>query len=256
MVAIVTDSNWREHLRPDLYRSMPSRVPVGGLQCASRIYADEIPLIPEVEWKERIEEKTAKKSWPQDRYDAFNPKLQYQNGLPYCWAFSLAQAVEIKRALNNLPYIQLGPESLGGSVGWRSAGNYLDAALEWAAKYGIAPRSMVPEHSRTPSRYDPQWETARALFKPEEFWDGNRGDREHRFAQMVTMLLSDECAPYIGLNWWSHAVVYSKLVIERGEICPYTPNSHGEGQDRILSGSRKYPDDLYGIRTVTLSLSP
>jgi hypothetical protein len=253
MVAIVVnDGNWREHLRPE-YQTMPSRAPVGGLKCASRIYADEIPLVPESKWPERIRDMTEKGLWPQDRYDAFNPKLKYQGRLNYCWSFSLGQWLEIQRAINNLPYVELAPESLGGDVGWSNAGNYLDSALEWAAKYGMAPRSMVPEFSLKPSHYDPAWETERAKYKPVEYWDGNRGDVEHRFAQAVTMLLSGE-ACYVGLSWWRHAVTYTKLVIENGEVCPFTPNSHGEGGERILSGSRKYPDDLYGIRTVTLSV--
>jgi hypothetical protein len=209
-------------------------------------------LIPEEEWSERIDEMTAKKLWPQDIYERYNPVHQNQNGMNFCWAFSLAQAVEIKRAIQHLPYVQLGPESLGGDVNWRNAGNYLDSALAWAIKYGIAPRSMVPEHSRTPSRYDPAWETERAKYKPDEYWDGNRGDYEHRFAQAVTMLLTGDCAPYVGMLTMPHAVVFTKLVKQRGEICAYTPNSHDKDSDWVLSGRSKLPQNLYGPRTINM----
>jgi hypothetical protein len=248
MVRIITDANWRDELRPE-YQTRPRQGQMGDLPFAA-VYADAVPLIPEVEWPERVADMTAKKLWPEDAYQRFNPRLKYQDGLGYCWTYSLAQNLEVVRAINNLPYVELGPESLGGDVGWRNRGNYLDSALRYCAEHGMASREFIPDHEINPRNFKDGWEQDAQLYKPVEWWDGGAKDMWH---EAVTMLLSGSCVPWIGLNWWSHAITYTRLEYVRGELCAYTPNSHGAGQDRILSGRKKVPDSLFSVRVMPMT---
>lgn len=241
MVRIIDDTNWRSFVAHErgsgiLAGALPRETPLGGLPCATA--GEPVPIIPEVEWKERIAEMTAKKLWPQDAYDACSPALQYQDGLPYCWAFSFAQTIEVVRASCGLPYIQLAPESLGGVVNYRNVGNSLDSTIAWASRHGLCRRSMVPDLSRNPKEWTAGWQDDCLNFVPEEWFDLGSTDV---WAEAVSALLG-RLPPYVGLSWWGHAVAYTKLVVEGGEVCPYTPNTHGKGQDRILKGSRKVPD--------------
>lgn len=209
--------------------------------------SEDMRLIPENEWEDRIKYMTTNKMWIADRIK-FNPKDHYQNGLGYCWAYSLAQAVEAERVRGGQDFQLLAPESLGEDVRWRNAGNYLDSAIQYAAKNGIARRQLVPQHELNSNRFDPQWKEDRKNFVPLEWWDlgGNKV-----WAQTVTALLSG-FGCYVGLDWWSHAVFYAKLVLDGKKIGVWTPNSHGEGEDVILYGSRAVPSmDSYVLRSVT-----
>jgi hypothetical protein len=66
----------------------------------------------------------------------------------------------------------------------------------------------------------------------------------------VCGLLSDN-PPFGGLSWWKHAVTYTKLVIVKGEIGAFTPNTHAKDASRILLGSRKVFDwGIFFPRTI------
>lgn len=118
--------------------ALPRQTSVGGLACAT-VYAEVMPLIPESEWPRRIADMTAAGSFIGQRWKS-DPKADYQNGYGFCWAYSLAQAMMAKRAAMGLSFVQLSPESLAEDVGYRNKGNYLDSALTYTAKNGIASR--------------------------------------------------------------------------------------------------------------------
>lgn len=241
-ITVIDDVNFERFLRSErnpLRDLQPGALPrttrVGELPCAP---AGRVKLIPENEWVDRIHAMDAAKAWAQDAYDRVNPVHQYQNGLPYCWAFSLAQCVEIARAVTRQPYVQLGPESLGRAVGWRNVGNSLDSSIRCAAEYGIASRAFIQEHSRIASRYQEGWEADALNHRVEEWLDLGYHDV---WAETVSVLLTG-LPVYVGLRWWMHVVCYTKLVIVGGEICPYTPNTHAPTADVVLKGNRKIPD--------------
>jgi hypothetical protein len=248
MVKVITDRNYSDERLQGCY---PRLTPLGEVEGARLYRGDEdFPLIPEEEWKERIEDMTERRAWAQDRYDDLNPRHKYQNGLGYCWTYSGGQSAEMLMAVQNRPYVELAPETLGGAVNWRNSGYYIDRALSYWAKHGMATREYIPDHEINPKRFKEGWEQNALLCVPTESIDFGYGDREYLWHVAVSMTLTGIFVPWIGLDWWRHAITYGKLVIDGGEVCPYTRNTHKRGDDRIIKGSRKHPDSLVCIRAL------
>lgn len=256
MTLIIDDSNWQQIAEESvaagfLAGALPRQTQVGELECA-RVFAEEMPLIPESEWIPRTKEMIANRAFVGDRIQ-FDPQTHSQNGLPYCWAYSLCQAVETEIVLCGLPFQLLAPESLGEDVGWRSRGNYLDSALQYAATNGIARRQFVPQHVINPNQFNAEWKNDRKNFVPLEWWD--LGGRDV-WAETVTALLSGKGC-YVGLDWWSHAIFYDRLVLDGNRLGVHTPNSHGPGNDVNLFGSKAIPSmGSFAIRSVTFNRVP
>jgi hypothetical protein len=248
MVKAITDRNYSDEQLQGCY---PRETPLGEVDGA-RLYRGEedFPLVPEEEWPERIEEMTAKRLWPQDRYDDMNPRHKYQDGLRYCWIYSGAQAAEMTMACQHRKYVELAPESCGGAVNWRNSGYYIDHALSYWAEHGMASRAFCPDHVITPSKFKDGWEDDAELTVPTETIDVGM-DREHNWRMACSMLFTGILVPWTGLDWWRHAVTFGKLAIERGEVVPYTRNTHARDDDRILTGRYKYPDSLVCIRALS-----
>jgi hypothetical protein len=256
---IIDDSNYREILQWHAeqghgFGHLPRVSRVGELEtspgrCAP-LLADKILLIDEKEWPERIKEMTAKKLWPQDKYEAASGKDSNQDGLEWCWAFSLTECVMYTRVCAGEKHVPLAAESLGGSVGYKNQGNSLDVALAYAIKHGICRADFIPALCRDPSKFKTGWEQDALNYRPIEdaVWDGGGQDL---WAEFVTALLSGY-PPYIAYNWAGHAMIGSKLILDpSGEICTYTPNTWGPGQAWTLKGKKKVPDELYIPRVIT-----
>ena len=253
MTLIVDDTNWQELVEADQIAGLPPgclprQTEIGGLECAA-VYAEHVELIPESQWMDRAREMIADRAFIGDRIQ-FDPATHFQNGLGFCWAYSLCQALEAERELMGLPPELLAPESLAECVNYRNAGYYLDRALEYAAKNGIARRQFVPQYKLNPKDWQAGWKEDRANFVPLEWWDlGGK----NVWAETVTLLLNG-MGCYVGLDWWSHAVFYDRLVIDGQRLGVHTPNTHGPGKDVNLFGSKAIPSmGSFGIRSVTYS---
>jgi len=252
---IIDDGNWEEMIAESVAAhggkpgALPRQTAIGGLWCASRVFAEDVPLIPESQWKDRIAAKQGK--WIRQKWERQKPKIKYQNGLRYCWAYSISQCCEALRAKSNQPYVELGPESLGGMVDFENAGGCMDTAIQYAADHGIACRAMIPEHCLDSTDFAVGWEQNALKHAPTEWWDLGAKDV---WAETVSALLAD-FPIYVGLDWWGHAVMYDELQIIDGEICAHSPNTHGEGQDVILRGSQKIPSmGSFVPRVITFSM--
>lgn len=242
MSHLITDANYREFLDQQAekgivgFGALPRQTPVGGL-AGVPVFAEHVPLIPESEWADRIRHMTENKLWIGDRWQS-DPKADFQNGYGFCWAYSLAQSVMAVRAAQGLPFVQLSPESLAEDVNYRNEGNYLDSALAYAAKYGIATRATVPQHKIKESQWNPAYKEERKLYIPLEWWD--LGGQSVWKETVTALLMGHGC--YVGLDWWSHAIWYDRLRIgSSGKVEVHTPNSHGPGEDVWLSGSKAVP---------------
>lgn len=252
MVRIIGDHNYRDFLAGEyevghVPGALPRETKIGELACA-KVYADNVKLIPENEWEDRI--RAMKGRFARQRWERFKPPLKYQNGLPWCHLASLAQVVEVNRAIANMAYRDLAFESGGGAVGYRKVGNSLDSSLAYVAKHGFCRRSYVPDLSTNPREWEDGWEEDALLNRPTEWWDVGAVDV---WKETVSILLTG-MPVYVGLLWWGHAVMYDELVIVDGEICPHSPNTHGDGQDVILKGKKKYPSlGCFAPRVATFS---
>jgi hypothetical protein len=221
-------------------------VPLGSMPyCVP--FSAEFPIIPEAEWPARIEAMQGK----QIRYlYTGTPAEDYQNGLPYCWTFSLSQDIKATRDRDVLPHVDLLAESMGGSVNWRSSGNYCGAAIKWAAERGMCDRSFSPtRYNLRPSTWRSGWEQEALNHRVTEFWE--LGKINMRQEVCTALLLG--FSVYVGLNWAGHAMSFQELLLKNGKYSIWTPNTHGDGQDWLLTGSKMIPDEAYVVRTTTWS---
>jgi hypothetical protein len=228
--------------------ALPRETQIGDLACAA-VFAEYVPLIPESEWKNRISAMTSSGSFIGQRWSS-DPNADYQNGLGFCWAYSLCETAMTVRATQGQPFIQLSPESLAECVGYRNSGYSLDGALQYAAANGIATRATVPQHKINKSQWDPKYKDERQNYIPLEWWDLGGKDV---WAETVTALLQG-WACYVGYSWWSHAVMLDMLRVNNGKIEVHSPNSHGPGNDVWLSGSKAIPSmGSFVLRSMTLA---
>ena len=127
---IIHDGNADEfaegiQLSPGLCGCTPRSSKIGSLLCAPP-YADQIELIPESQYASRYDAMVGK--FARQKKASFNPLLQNQGQHPVCWKYSLAQHLESVRANMNLPYVQLAPESISGTFGFKDEGGACDDA--------------------------------------------------------------------------------------------------------------------------------
>ncbi len=246
----ITDQNYRQYAQAaqhaGLCGALPRKSQIGSLTYA-RPYAEVIDLIPESKYGEYYEQMKGK--FPRQRKEKYNPALQYQGPHPLCWAYALAQHLECVRAKENLMYIQLAPESITGVCGYQDIGYYLDKALGWITESGMAPRSLVPQYNLNESSWDKTYKERARDFIPLERFDLGTKDM---WAEIMTALLTGDSV-YLAYNWWRHALNAEELVLEDNEYKLWLPNTHGAGQDVLLSGSKKIPDEAYVVRSITYS---
>jgi hypothetical protein len=247
MPRIITDGNLEYYTFEDS-GYMPRESEYGKLEGVP-MFADAFDLIPESEWPTRIAAMAQDKAWPRDRYREQIPIHQNQNGLSFCWAYSLVQAVEMCRAVAGLKYHQLAPETLGSLVGWTNSGYYCDKALSFAQVHGIAGREFAKQYSLNSGSYVQGWQQNALLHRPAEVYDLGRD----MWREVVTALLSG-FAVYTGYNRFRHAITLDSVVNQGGKIGVSSPNTWNGEQDRwTLFGSVAIPDEAYAIRSVVFS---
>jgi len=234
--------------RRTIYGAAPGLIPFG------EAYPDK--LVDPKDYKEIVQRCHDKKIFPvYHQHNTWAPKgfRWNQNGLNYCWAWSLTgnfmdcQAVEGKRKVGD---VILAPTSLGFTVGWKNAGNYLDSAIQGTIKRGIAPASHVPDFlSHNPKTFLPGWEEEafKNRLSPDDVWDTDR----NKMIQHAITILSMGVSGYIAYNWWSHALGCVGVIWDESQtnnLVWQIRNSHDEDDIIEMTGSKAVPDELYGIR--------
>ena len=254
---VIDDSNYQQYLNEAAADGrvagiIPRKSAIGELELQPGMYAavlaEKFPLIPESQWKDRIAAMQGR--FARQRNEAAGVKDCSQGSFGYCWAFSLAQCIQSAHVAAGRPHIELGAESLGGAVNWRNQGYYLDGAIAYAVKHGIASRAFIPNLNINPKSFKSRWEVDAMLHRPiaTEIFDGGA---KAIWAETVTTILSGYSV-YMAYNWASHALQIDELVIDsKGEICPSLTNSWGPGQRWVIKGSKKIPSELYVLRVAT-----
>jgi hypothetical protein len=219
-----------------------SAVPIGTMPYCTP-FAATVPIIPENEWLPRIRMMEGK--FIRSIYTGTPPE-DTQNGLNYCWSFSLGQAIKGSRDADGQPHVDLCPESLGRDVNWRNAGNYCGSAIAAAAKWGMCDRSFSPKrYSLSPSTWTKGWEQEALSHRVLEWYELGT---VNMWQEVVTALLLGH-GVYFGVNWLSHAMWFSELQIVGEKIGAWTPNTWGDGEDMLLTGAKAIPDEAYVIRS-------
>jgi len=221
-------------------------VPLGAIPCTIPFTAD-FPIIPEKEWPERIA--AMQGAFISNIYTG-TPEEDFQNGLGYCWNFSLGQAVKGARDRAGLPHVDLCTESLGWLVNWKNAGYYCGKALEGLAQRGMCDRSFSPQrYNLKSSTWKAGWEQEALNHRVVESWELGRINMRQ---EVVSALLYGH-GVYVGLNRFSHAMWQTEIRLVGGKLAVWSPNTHGPGNDWLLAGTTWIPNEAYVIRTTTFS---
>jgi len=258
---VITDINWRDFIRPAVTEDgMPEIIP-RDFACGSSEAADiglapveEFPnvMVPEDEWKERINEMNEEQGFPVHHLRRGNAKAKNQNGYGYCWAYGITSCLESVRVKTGQPYVELAPQSLGWMVNWRNRGYYPSHAIQGINEKGVCRNELVGDSTFNPRNFEDGWEEDALNYRAMEWWDTNRRTEKDMVKQCVSILLTGHPL-YIAYNWWNHALMMGGLVWDEGErynLKWLAINSHNDGEI-YLTGSRGVPSEAYGVRSVT-----
>lgn len=220
----------------------------------------DIPLIPRIEWPERIREMEANRSRLSDiiltgnggspipsknQNDPNSPPRNPRWG--YCWFYGPTGALEAIRAVMNLPYVPL--SAFAGAYvikKGRDEGGWGALALDFLAERGVPSEEFWPNFAQG-SRHDtPETWANAALHKVTESWADLKApvyDRDLTLDQKMTLLLNR--VPVVDdYMWWGHCV-YS---CDPLDFNPGAGNSGLDDVNRWGSRDRNSWGDSYGDR--------
>lgn len=211
-----------------------------------------IPLIPESEWMDRIDEMERTKSSLTHIIDDAGVPCLDQGSVGYCHAFSLAHAAMCLRAAMNQPFRLLSASSVGGPVtGYRNQGAWILDDLKQAATVGFSEEKYYPMLT-TQNKWTPDAKASAERNKVTHWFELRRGNMN----EMMTALLS-RFPVVIGVR--GHAVNVLKPVIRNGKIAFLFQNSWkaswgcmGDGR-ALLSWELAVPQEAYSPAQMTPS---
>lgn len=217
----------------------------------------EMELIPKSEWSARIKEQEANKSRLSDILLRTGIPSMDQGPNGYCWGHSTVGAVQIIRAVNNLPYVPLSAYAVCAIIKrGKNEGGWCGLSAKFLREVGVPSQALWPQGSRDLSLDTPEMRADAAKHRVIEDWvDLARPayDQSLTFAQVATCLLNGvPCA--LDFNFWAHSVAGCDLVeVEPGSFGIRIRNSWGDTWgDKgfgILRGSKALPDGAVAIRT-------
>jgi hypothetical protein len=207
-------------------------------------------IIPRSEWKERIQEKDAKKSWITNICDSVGSKVKDQNGTNYCWINAPTRCLEITRIMAGEPQVVLSPASAGGPIkGFSNVGGWGTEGIKWIAENGVCPVENWPANAISRQYYTADNKAVAMKYRIDSWWDLH----PNSFDELVSCALQD-IPVAIGLSWWSHEVTFTFAAIDKnGNVVGGIDNSWGTGWGDngrgLLTESKSRPDDANAVRT-------
>jgi len=258
--SMITDKNWQDV--PQECGLLPRYLAYGSADMASRriIPVSDQPsiLVPEDEWKERINEANEYRLFPIHHMEAANVPVKNQARTNFCWSYGIASCTEAHDLIQGQPYEKLAPATLGHLVKWRNQGYWCSEAIAGANKYGHATSKFADDGVYTNRNFKDGWQADALRHRPLEWWDtvGSRAGSEKEMVQQCVSLLLTPSPLYIAYNWWGHALMMAGLIWDEKEkynLRWVAVNSHDDGRIE-LTGSRGVPDEGYGIRSTVHSV--
>jgi hypothetical protein len=228
----------------------------------------EVPSVPESEWEARIQEQEEQQSSLEHIWRTADnghvPLCLDQDGHGYCWAYSCGSALMLLRAKANQRFVRLNPHSTASIIkNGQDQGGWCGLSCQFVETAGMAPEGTGPGewpvHSRDYRLYDrPEVKAAMKSFLASESWMDLKQpayDRKMTFAQVASVLLSQNTPCQVDFNWWGHSVCAMRVVkVEAGRFGLMILNSWaGWGQNgmSVLTGSKMLPDGAVGVRGTT-----
>ena len=171
-----------------------------------------------------------------------------QNGLNYCWGWSLAGAGMTCRAMEDKETVKLAPVSMGYLVGWKNRGNHLQSGIKGFREDGIcpAPDGNMNSTNRSAS-YWAQYAEQRKLYRLDKVWDTNARAGDAVMKQHCLSILVYGRSGYAAWNHLMHAMEVLSIRIENGVWYWDISNSHNSPEILTMTGSLAVPDEFYGF---------
>jgi hypothetical protein len=208
------------------------------------------PLIPESEWRERIEHKERTKSRLSDYESEFNLPVLAQGSTNYCWFNGTLHGVYLSRAKAGLPHIDLSPASCAAKIkGYRNQGGWAIDAVNGMNKYGVATQELWPANAINKKYDTPEARENALLHTVPEF----EQLPDESFAAVMTCILDDDPDPCtLGLLWWGHLVLaVDGVILPNGDFGVKFKNSWGSSWGDngfgVLTRSKATPDEALCI---------
>ncbi len=225
-----------------------------GPVCAPAHTMDLIPwdAIPDMLVDQERNKSSLYHVWKDSKIGVLN-----QGPLSYCWAFASVTALMFEREQEGLPYVPLSPSSIAAPIlGYQDSGGYIETALDWMIKKGVASEAYVPQTTTRRDKFKVGWQND-ALMHKVSMWEDIGGS----FQAQLTASLQEKPRPAPCVyNWWRHAIfslrfrdVNPRLKpndpnrFERDMLQSYGPNE-GDGGVIVLKGSEQIANASYMIK--------
>lgn len=253
-MVVIDDSNWQRWTNPIVdgqrrlsgYWGMWESQTVRG---AAKTFQDliDIPLIPESEWDDRIDQLERDKATIKDLCQGCELHVLDQNGTNYCWINAPTFCCMVTRLQETSRAIRYSPASGGAPIkNFANRGGWGSQALEWFKKNGVNLQDDWPPNAINRQYYtDENKEKAKRHITLEYF----KLDNWHETGSCI--LAGVPVA--VGYNWWSHEVTGVGVV--KGSHDLVIANSWGRKWSDdgygVLKGQKKIPDDAVAIVAMT-----
>lgn len=219
-----------------------------GPVCASAP-ADDEELIPWEAMPDKIADMVRAKNSIKDIWFGSKIGKLNQGRTNYCWAFASVNALMLQRAVEGKPFVHLSPSSIAGPItGYRNIGGYVEEALDWMIKKGVASEEYVPQTTLSRSDYKVGWQANAELHKVSGWEDVGRNKQ-----RQITKLLNKKplsCA----FMYMSHAMAVVNVTDDNPRMPANNPNRYGleplnSWGDGIIKieGSRAIADNCYAV---------
>jgi hypothetical protein len=211
--------------------------------------------IPRSEWRDRIAEGHAKKTFPIYHQLRKKVPIKNQRRTPFCWINSVTGAIQSIRAVAGWDTIALSSASAGApGKNYRSEGGWTGEAIGYIQKYGLVPEDQWPNDAIDKSYFRGTREVAE-LYGIGQWFEL----RAKNFDEVMTCLLMNYPVP-VGLLWWGHSIFYSAPVYESGAYGVIGDNSWGpewENEGRtVLMEDKATPDEANCVTSPKLVADP
>ncbi len=168
--------------------------------------AFDLELIPRDEWKDRIdylnEHKCSLMHLVERARERGEFKLNYQNGLPYCWNHGAVHALQVCRLKEGQPWVELSATAGAAKIkGFEERGGNTWDGIPFMAENGVPTVKHWPENEMKRANDNPEtWKNAKQ-FKLDEWLELKSKDLDQKMTCLLNLI------PVVsGYDWWGHMV--------------------------------------------------